>query len=84
MKSFNKFIEEMAFSVFESNESDNGSNEDESQSSALQRAKERFAKRREDAKDRIEKLKSKAKTSFKGVKFGKQRTRFTKQSGEKY
>ena len=80
MKSFNKFIEEMAFSVFESNES----NEDESQSSALQRAKERFAKRKEDAKDRIEKLKSKAKTSFSGVKFGKQKTTFTKQSGEKY
>ena len=83
MKSFNKFIEEMAFSVFESNESDNGSNEDESQPSALQKAKEKFSAKKAAAADQVSKLKDKAK-SFGGVKLGKVKTKFTKQSGEKY
>ena len=74
MKSFNKFIEEMASSAFESGE-------DESQPSALQKAKEKFSAKKAAAADQVSKLKDKAK-SFGGVKLGKVKTKFTKQSGE--
>ena len=74
MKSFNKFIEEMASSAF-------ASNEDQPQQTALQKAKEKFAAKKAAAADKVSELKDKAKR-FGGKKFGKVKTKFTKQSGE--
>ena len=74
MKSFNKFIEEMASSAF-------ASSEDQPQPTALQKAKAKFAARKAAAADKVSELKDKAKR-FGGKKFGKVKTRFTKQSGE--
>ena len=75
MKSFNKFIEEMASSAF-------ASSEDQPQPTALQKAKAKFAAKKAAAVDKVSELKDKAK-QFGGKKFGKVKTRFTKQSGEK-
>ena len=75
MKSFNKFIEEMASSAF-------ASNEEQTQPTALQKAKDKFAAKKAAAADKVSQLKDKAK-QFGGRKFGKVKTRFTKQSGEK-
>ena len=74
MKSFNKFIEEMASSAF-------ASSEEQPQPTALQKAKDKFAARKAAAADKVSELKDKAKR-FGGKKFGKVKTRFTKQSGE--
>ena len=74
MKSFNKFIEEMASSAF-------ASNEDQPQQTALQKAKEKFAAKKASAADKVSELKDKAKR-LGGKKFGKVKTKFTKQSGE--
>ena len=74
MKSFNKFIEEMAASAF-------ASGEDQPQPTALQKAKEKFAAKKAAAVDKVSELKDKAK-QFGGKKLGKVKTRFTKQSGE--
>ena len=81
MKSFNKFIEEMPSSAFESGEDE--SQPSALQKSALQKAKDKFAAKKAAAADQVSKLKDKAK-SFGGVKLGKVKTKFTKQSGEKY
>ena len=75
MKSFNKFIEEMASSAF-------ASSEDQPQPTALQKAKEKFAAKKAAAVDKVSELKDKAK-QFGGKKLGKVKTRFTKQSGER-
>ena len=75
MKSFNKFIEEMASSAF-------ASSEDQPQPTALQKAKEKFAAKKAAATDKVSELKDKAK-QFGGKKLGKVKTRFTKQSGER-
>ena len=75
MKSFNKFIEEMASSAF-------ASSEDQPQPTALQKAKAKFAAKKAAAVDKVSELKDKAK-QFGGKKLGKVKTRFTKQSGEK-
>ena len=75
MKSFNKFIEEMASSAF-------ASSEEQPQPTALQKAKDKFAARKAAAADKVSELKDKAKR-FGGRKFGKVKTKFTKQSGEK-
>ena len=75
MKSFNKFIEEMASSAF-------ASSEDQPQPTALQKAKAKFAAKKAAAVDKVSELKDKAK-QFGGKKFGKVKTRFTKQSGER-
>jgi len=75
MKSFNKFIEEMASSAF-------ASSEEQPQPTALQKAKEKFAAKKAAAADKVSELKDKAK-QFGGKKLGKVKTRFTKQSGEK-
>tara|TARA_B100001093_G_scaffold67898_1_gene57992 strand:- start:976 stop:1221 length:246 start_codon:yes stop_codon:yes gene_type:complete len=75
MKSFNKFIEEMASSAF-------SSNEDQPQPTALQKAKEKFAAKKSAASDKVSALKDKAK-QFGGKKFGKVKAKFTDQSGEK-
>ena len=75
MKSFNKFIEEMAASAF-------ASGEDPPQPTALQKAKEKFAAKKAAAVDKVSELKDKAK-QFGGKKLGKVKTRFTKQSGER-
>ena len=75
MKSFNKFIEEMASSAF-------ASNEEQPQPTALQKAKEKFAAKKAAAVDKVSELKDKAK-QFGGKKLGKVKTRFIKQSGEK-
>ena len=75
MKSFNKFIEEMASSAF-------ASSEEQPQPTALQKAKEKFAAKKAAAVDKVSELKDKAK-QFGGKKLGKVKTRFTKQSGEK-
>ena len=75
MKSFNKFIEEMASSAF-------ASGEEQPQPTALQKAKEKFAAKKAAAVDKVSELKDKAK-QFGGKKLGKVKTRFTKQSGEK-
>ena len=75
MKSFNKFIEEMASSAF-------ASSEEQPQPTALQKAKDKFAARKAAAADKVSELKDKTKR-FGGRKFGKVKTRFTKQSGEK-
>ena len=75
MKSFNKFIEEMAASAV-------GSGEDQPQPTALQKAKEKFAAKKAAAVDKVSELKDKAK-QFGGKKLGKVKTRFTKQSGER-
>tara|TARA_R100000322_G_C5351184_1_gene168389 strand:+ start:65 stop:310 length:246 start_codon:yes stop_codon:yes gene_type:complete len=75
MKSFNKFIEEMAASAF-------ASGEDQPQPTALQKAKEKFAAKKAAAVDKVSELKDKAK-QFGGKKLGKVKTRFTKQSGER-
>ena len=75
MKSFNKFIEEMASSAF-------ASSEEQPQPTALQKAKDKFAAKKAAAADKVSELKDKAKR-FGGKKFGKVKTRFTKQSGEK-
>ena len=74
MKSFNKFIEEMASSAF-------ASGEEQPQPTALQKAKEKFAAKKASAADKVSELKDKAKR-FGGKKFGKVKTKFTKQSGE--
>ena len=74
MKSFNKFIEEMASSAF-------ASSEEQPQPTALQKAKDKFAAKKAAAADKVSELKDKAKR-FGGKKFGKVKTRFTKQSGE--
>lgn len=74
MKSFNKFIEEMASSAF-------SSSEDQPQPTALQKAKERFAAKKAAASDKVSELKDKAK-QFGGKKFGKVKAKFTDQSGE--
>lgn len=71
MKSFNKFIEEMASSAF-------ASNEDQPQQTALQKAKEKFAAKKAEASSKVSELKDKAK-QFSGKKFGKVKTKFTKQ-----
>ena len=76
MKSFNKFIEEMASSAF-------ASGEEQPQPTALQKAKEKFAAKKAAAVDKVSELKDKAK-QFGGKRLGKVKTRFTKQSGEKY
>ena len=75
MKSFNKFIEEMAAAAF-------ASGEDQPQPTALQKAKEKFAAKKAAAVDKVSELKDKAK-QFGGKKLGKVKTRFTKQSGER-
>ena len=75
MKSFNKFIEEMASSAF-------ASSEDQPQPTALQKAKDKFAAKKAAAANIVSELKDKAK-QFGGKKFGKVKTRFTKQSGER-
>ena len=75
MKSFNKFIEEMASSAF-------ASSEEQPQPTALQKAKDKFAAKKAAAVDKVSELKDKAK-QFGGKKFGKVKTRFTKQSGER-
>ena len=75
MKSFNKFIEEMASSAF-------ASGEEQPQPTALQKAKAKFAAKKAAAADKVSELKDKAK-QFGGRKFGKVKTRFTKQSGER-
>ena len=75
MKSFNRFIEEMASSAF-------ASSEDQPQPTALQKAKEKFAAKKAAAVDKVSELKDKAK-QFGGKKLGKVKTRFTKQSGER-
>ena len=75
MKSFNKFIEEMASSAF-------ASNEDQPQPTALQKAKEKFAAKKAAATDKVSELKDKAK-QLGGKKLGKVKANFTKQSGEK-
>ena len=75
MKSFNKFIEEMASSAF-------ASSEEQPQPTALQKAKDKFAAKKSAAADKVSELKDKAKR-FGGKKFGKVKTRFTKQSGER-
>ena len=75
MKSFNKFIEEMASSAF-------ASSEEQPQPTALQKAKAKFAAKKAAAADKVSELKDKAKR-FGGKKFGKVKTKFTKQSGEK-
>ena len=75
MKSFNKFIEEMASSAF-------ASSEEQPQPTALQKAKEKFAAKKAAAADKVSELKDKAK-QFGGKKLGKVKTRFTKQSGER-
>ena len=75
MKSFNKFIEEMASSAF-------ASSEEQPQPTALQKAKDKFAAKKAAAADKVSELKDKAKR-FGGKKFGKVKTKFTKQSGEK-
>ena len=75
MKSFNKFIEEMAASAF-------ASGEDQPQPTALQKANEKFAAKKAAAVDKVSELKDKAK-QFGGKKLGKVKTRFTKQSGER-
>jgi|TARA_B000000532_G_scaffold131393_1_gene105320 hypothetical protein len=75
MKSFNKFIEEMASSAF-------ASGEEQPQPTALQKAKEKFAAKKAAAVDKVSELKDKAK-QFGGKKLGKVKTRFTKQSGER-
>ena len=74
MKSFNKFIEEMAASAF-------ASGEEQPQPTALQKAKEKFAAKKAAAVDKVSELKDKAK-QFGGKKLGKVKTKFTKQSGE--
>jgi len=74
MKSFNKFIEEMASSAF-------ASGEQPAKETALQKAKDRFAAKKAAAADKVSELKDKAK-QFGGRKFGKVKTKFTKQSGE--
>ena len=74
MKSFNKFIEEMASSAF-------ASSEEQPQPTALQKAKQKFAAKKAAAADKVSELKDKAK-QFGGRKFGKVKTKFTKQSGE--
>ena len=74
MKSFNKFIEEMASSAF-------ASSEEQPQPTALQKAKAKFAAKKAAAADKVSELKDKAKR-FGGKKFGKVKTKFTKQSGE--
>ena len=75
MKSFNKFIEEMASSAF-------ASNEDQPQQTALQKAKDKFAAKKSAAADKVSELQDKAK-QFGGKKFGKVKAKFTDQSGEK-
>ena len=75
MKSFNKFIEEMASSAF-------ASSEDQPQPTALQKAKAKFAAKKAAAVDKVSELKDKAK-QFGGKKLGKVKAKFTKQSGEK-
>ena len=75
MKSFNKFIEEMASSAF-------ASSEEQPQPTALQKAKEKFAAKKAAAADKVSELKDKAK-QFGGKKLGKVKAKFTKQSGEK-
>ena len=75
MKSFNKFIEEMASSAF-------ASSDEQPQPTALQKAKEKFAAKKAAAADKVSELKDKAK-QFGGKKLGKVKARFTKQSGEK-
>ena len=75
MKSFNKFIEEMAASAF-------ASGEEQPQPTALQKAKEKFAAKKATAVDKVSELKDKAK-QFGGKKLGKVKTRFIKQSGER-
>ena len=52
MKSFNKFIEEMASSAF-------ASNEDQPQPTALQKAKDKFAAKKSAAADKVSQLKDK-------------------------
>jgi len=74
MKSFNKFIEEMASSAF-------ASSEEQPQPTALQKAKEKFAAKKAAAADKVSELKDKAKR-FGGKKFTKMKPKFTKQSGE--
>ena len=76
MKSFNKFIEEIASSAI-------ASSEDQPQPTALQKAKAKFAAKKAAAVDKVSELKDKAK-QFGGRKFGKVKTKFTKQTGEKY
>ena len=75
MKSFNKFIEEMASSAFASSEA-------QPQPTALQKAKVKFAAKKAAAADKVSELKDKAK-QFGGKKLGKVKAKFTKQSGEK-
>ena len=75
MKSFNKFIEEMASSAF-------ASSEDQPQPTALQKAKDKFAAKKAAAANKVSELKDKAK-QFGGKKLGKVKAKFTKQSGEK-
>ena len=75
MKSFNKFIEEMASSAF-------ASSEEQPQPTALQKAKDKFAAKKAAAADKVSELKDKAK-QFGGKKLGKVKAKFTKQSGEK-
>ena len=74
MKSFNKFIEEMASSAF-------ASSEEQPQPTALQKAKDKFAAKKSAAADKVSELKDKAKR-FGGKKFTKMKPKFTKQSGE--
>ena len=74
MKSFNKFIEEMASSAF-------ASSEEQPQPTALQKAKDKFAAKKAAAADKVSELKDKAKR-FGGKKFTKMKPKFTKQSGD--
>ena len=58
------------------------SSEEQPQPTALQKAKDKFAAKKAAAADKVSELKDKAK-QFGGKKFGKVKTRFTKQSGER-
>tara|TARA_R100000231_G_C5314981_1_gene161634 strand:+ start:81 stop:299 length:219 start_codon:yes stop_codon:yes gene_type:complete len=71
MKSFDKFIEEMAASV-----------EKDDEPTALDKAKSIFAKNREQAAANAKASKEKSK-SFGGVRLNQHKTKFTSQSGER-
>ena len=71
MKSFNKFIEEMASSAF-------ASGEQPAKETALQKAKDKFAAKKAAASDKVSDLKNKAK-EFGTRKFTKIKPKFTKQ-----
>ena len=75
MKSFNKFIEEMASSAF-------ASNEDQPEKTALQKAKDKFSASKSAAAEKASEIKAKSK-QFGGRVFKKIKPKFTSQSGER-